>query len=211
MPLMKEDKHATEHEVREALTRGGCAICLLNKRAVEAWIQSLLREGITDVKARLRFREAGGLCGEHTRLLEDHGSPLGVSILLHDVLTQASPASGRRTPPKCGVCAYLRETEARYVDAMAASLVWPEVQTAFQASPGLCVPHIQRLIRRARRGTDHWVRMACAAHLDPLISELAEIIRKHDYRYAAEPWGEEADAWRRAAARWAGECVAREG
>lgn len=209
MPLMKEDKHATEHEVREALTRGGCAICALNRRAVEGWIQSLLREGITDVKARLRFREAGGLCGEHTRLLEDHGSPLGVSILLHDVLTQASPAaSGRHAAPRCGVCAYLRETEARYVDALAAALVWPDVQASFQSSAGLCVPHIQRLIRRARRGTDHWVRMACAAHLEPLISELAEIIRKHDYRYAAEPWGEEADAWRRAAARWSGECVA---
>lgn len=172
-------------------------------------MQSLLREGITNVKARLRFRDSGGFCGEHTRLLEDHGSPLTVSILMHDVLTQASPAApGRRATPRCGVCAHVKEAEARYLDALAAALVWPEVQKAFEASDGLCVPHIQRLIRRARRGTEHWVRLTCAGHLEPLISELAEVIRKHDYRYAAEPWGGEADAWRRAAARWSGSCVA---
>jgi hypothetical protein len=205
------DKQITEHEVREALARPGCAICALNHRAVDGWIQSLLREGITDVKARLRFRDSGGLCGEHTRLLEDRGSPLGVSILLHDLLTQASPAStARRATPRCGACGYLAESEARYLDALAATLVWPDVQTLFAQSEGLCAPHIQRLIRRARRGTEHWIRVTCAQHLEPLVAELAEIIRKHDYRYAAEPWGEEADAWRRAAARYGGECVATE-
>jgi hypothetical protein len=207
---VKTDKHTTEHEVREALSRPGCAICALNQRAVDGWIQSLLREGITNVPARLRFRESGGFCGEHTRMLEDYGSPLSVSILMYDVLTQASPASpGRRSAPRCGVCDHLKEAEARYIDALAGSLVWPEVQRAFESSDGLCVPHIQRLIRRARRGTEQWVRLTCAGHLEPLISELAEIIRKHDYRYAAEPWGAEADAWRRAAARWSGACVAK--
>jgi hypothetical protein len=38
-----------------------------------------------------------------------------------------------------------------------------------------------------------------------LHAELAEIIRKHDYRYRDEPWGPEKDAWSRAAAKLAGE------
>ncbi len=206
---MPVDKHTTEHDVLEALGGEGCAICALNRVAVEGWIDSLLREGVTNVKSRLKFREAGGLCREHGRILEARGNPLGVAILMEDLLTQANPAHlGRRSAVRCAVCEYLRETEARYVDALAKALVWPEAREAFAASPGLCVPHMRRLISRARRPVETWVRTTCAAHLEPLAAELAEAIRKYDYRFRGEPWGEEADAWRRAVARWSGDCVA---
>ena len=206
---MAEDKHTTEHIVIEALGGEGCAICALNRSAVEGWLDSLLREGVTNVKSRLAFREAGGLCRDHGTMLDVRGNSLGVAILMEDLLTQANPAYlSRRTVIRCAACDFLRETEARYVDALGKALVWPETRERFAASPGLCVPHMRKLFLRARRPVETWVRTTCAAHLEPIAAELAEIIRKHDYRFQGEPWGDEADAWHRAIARWSGDCVA---
>jgi hypothetical protein len=41
--------------------------------------------------------------------------------------------------------------------------------------------------------------------LQRLLEELAEVKRKHDYRFAREPWGEERSAPTRAVAKMAGE------
>jgi len=210
--MIQQDKHTTEHAILEALELPECAVCALNQRAVEGWVDSLLRDGVTNIRSRLRFREAGGLCADHSRLLDERGNPLGVAILMHDLFTEASPAQvGKRAAVRCEACNFLRETEARYVDALAGALVWPETRKAFEASRGLCVPHMRRLLRRARRPVETAVRMACAAHLEPLTAELAEIIRKNDYRFRHEEWGPEADAWKRALERWSGTCVAPEG
>lgn len=209
---MQPDKHTTEYEVLEALALPDCAICVLNQRAVDSWVDSLLREGVTSIPSRLRFREAGGLCGDHSRLLEARGNPLGCAILMLDLLTEASPAQvGKRGTVRCEACHFVQETERRYIDALAGALVWPENRATFEASQGLCVPHMRRLMRRAKRPVETWVRMACAAHLEPLAADLAEIIRKNDYRFRHEEWGAEADGWRRALARWSGSCVAPEG
>jgi hypothetical protein len=210
--MIQHDKNTTEHEVLDALALPECAICALNRRCMDGWVDSLLREGVTNIGSRLRFREAGGLCGDHSRLLEERGNPLGVAILMYDLFTEASPAQiGKRAAVRCEACHFLRETEARYVDALAGALVWTESRERFAASQGLCIPHVRRLLRRARRPAETWVRMACATHLEPLTAELAEIIRKNDYRFRGEEWGPEADAWKRALARWSGSCVAEEG
>lgn len=210
MPAQPHDAHTLEHEILNALDGPGCAVCALNRRAVEGWVDSLLNEGVTNVASRLAFREAGGLCSDHADMLERRGHPLGVAILMEDLLTQANPARlGRRFAVRCAACGWLREAEERYVTALDKALARGEARQRFQESPGLCVPHMRRLIQRVGRGREAWIRSACAAHLAPLSAELAEIIRKHDYRHRDESWGDEADAWRRAVARWRGDCVAR--
>ena len=113
--MSSQDRHATEHALLEALQEPGCAVCTLNRNALDAWMDSLLREGILDVKSRLRFRGGGGFCPGHTLLLEQRGSPLPVAILLHDLLTQASPVEGKPIKPRCSACAFLSEAEDRYV------------------------------------------------------------------------------------------------
>ncbi|HEY3268909.1 MAG TPA: DUF6062 family protein [Armatimonadota bacterium] len=203
-----EDKQATEQIVLEALTGEGCAVCRLNRSALERWIDSLLREGITDVKARLGFRTAGGLCGEHGRLLEERGNPLSVAILMRDLLTEAPPADSPREV-RCAACEFLSETEARYVAALARVLEADANRARFASAPACCTPHVRRLMRRARRSVHGFLQKTLAAQHAPLAAELAEVIRKHDYRYAAEGWGDEADSWRRAVALWSGDCVAR--
>lgn len=205
---MPEDRHATEQIVREALVGAGCAVCRLNRAAIEGWMDSLLRDGITDVKARLRFRESGGLCAEHGRLLEERGNPLAVAILMRDLLTEVPPTRQAK-PVRCPLCAFLSETEGRYASGLARVLEHPADRERFAAGAGLCVPHVRALLHRARRGSRAALASICEAHLAPLAAELAEVIRKHDYRYTSEGWGPEADAWRRAVALWSGDCVSR--
>jgi len=70
----------------------------------------------------------------------------------------------------------------------------------FAATPfGICLPH---LVRAAAGHASHpnliGLIDAQRARYARLVTELAEICRKHDYRFSHEGWGAEADAWQRA-------------
>jgi peptidoglycan/xylan/chitin deacetylase (PgdA/CDA1 family) len=75
----------------------------------------------------------------------------------------------------------------------------PALQEAFAQSSGLCVSHMARLLAHGRAHAHlPAILVAQREHLHKLHDELCEFIRKQDYRFAREPYGSEADAWRRA-------------
>jgi len=72
------------------------------------------------------------------------------------------------------------------------------ITSLYHSSPGLCLPHLRRALSQG--GDPAGIRALIELHiqkLEELQSELNEYIRKHDYRYSAEPWGREKDSWLR--------------
>jgi hypothetical protein len=73
------------------------------------------------------------------------------------------------------------------------------ISSRFEASAGLCIPHI---VQAAKRNPSY----PCLGSLVEaqrgkyarLVAELGEFCRKHDYRCSRETWGVESDAWLRA-------------
>jgi hypothetical protein len=205
----------TYHELREALSQEGCALCRLRERSAERYLQGLLYESVNDPGVRERLRTSWGFCPRHTWQVRRLGSPLGVSILWRDLLSQEALLTGMPTRRRkgggggentCPACVIAADAERRYLEELGEHLTTGDLRAEYEASAGLCLPHVRLLARGTEQGREYLLTVE-REKLGRLREELSEIIRKHDYRYAAEPRGEEKDAWIRATRKLAGERV----
>lgn len=193
-----------------------CAICRLAHRSVERSLRAFFSEFVNDPEVRVRFRKSRGFCREHIPLLASCGDALGVAILYADLTDETrrrwrsggakgslfsrwfQPSS--ETP--CPSCAAEAEAEARYTGALANGLAGDSaLWDTLRKSAGLCSRHVERVAAVARHADAARLIEMEAARMDALYAELEEFVRKNDYRFRAEPWGPERDAWRRALSR----------
>lgn len=218
----------------EVLQTPGCALCLIAQRKSQRYVETLLNEAVADVGQRDTWRAARGLCHWHawmaTETLHSAGSLaiLYADVLRHDLgrlvtLTAAAPATRRwrtrhslaqrlrdwlcawRQQQSCPVCDLWLEQERLYLGVLLDDWRQPELAQAFEASSGLCWQHTLRLIEQGMQHVHlQAVLAAQQAHLQTLQDELQEFIRKLDYRLARQPYGREADAWRRAVELYVG-------
>lgn len=217
-----------------ALQTPGCALCRIAQGKSQRYVETLLNEAVTDVEQRDTWREARGLCDGHARMAtETPHSPGSLAILYADVLrhdlaqlvalTAAAPATRRwyrrhalaqrvqnwlrswRQQRPCPVCHLWLEQERFYLQVLLDDWQEPELAQAFAASRGLCWLHMLRLVEQGRQHTHlQTVLTVQQTHLQGLQDELHEFIRKLDYRLGRQPYGREADAWRRVVALYIG-------
>lgn len=75
----------------------------------------------------------------------------------------------------------------------------PEMVAAFTHSNGLCLPHLRQVCKLVQDGAVLAEMLKVELEkLEKLHTELAEFIRKNDYRFLKDGFGAEGDAWRRA-------------
>jgi hypothetical protein len=98
----------------------------------------------------------------------------------------------------CPACIQRQESERIFCPALGAHLVDEPPAHALQGSDGLCLPHLRRVAPEVR-DEGGWLILldSTRAHLETLQSELAEFIRKNDYRFRSESIDAERDAWQR--------------
>jgi hypothetical protein len=203
-----------------------CGICRFVTATIEQDIDSLFYENVNDPPTRDAIRQAGGFCRYHAATISRQADALGTAIILRDVLntelkridggefdrpSAGSPLTrlfdrgreaGWEQEMKCRPCPYCdRECEVTElaIDALLDGLADPEFAAIVAASEGLCVAHFH--LAFARRGEHrYWEKVVAAQKnaLRRLTAELAELARKHDYRFRDEPRGEEMTSWRRA-------------
>ena len=113
---------------------------------------------------------------------------------------------GTLTPTgECPACALQAQHEDYALTVLLRVLeeeVWRE---RFALSGGLCLHHLRRALT-AEESPDgiRWVIDDHRRRLHDLLADLEEYIRKHDYRFSGEPYGQERDAIVRATALLAG-------
>jgi hypothetical protein len=225
-------RHTTFFELLEAFDQPGCPLCRLTRASTRQYFEALGYEQVNDIDLRAELR-TNGLCQPHAwAFLEESGNRLGVAIVYRDLLQQAlrglqGTLSGRlglgrrlaslltagrtreaersRVSQSCLACRAESEAEARYRSTLLEHLGEPDVRARLAASAGLCLPHLGRSLGSDGSAEDlDWLRQDTIDRLNGLVNELDEYIRKHDYRFRAEPWGEERDAPRRAVERAVG-------
>lgn len=199
-------RHLAYFDLQEALGQPGCPICRLVARDTRRYLQSLL-DSVNDVEMRRELRLAGGFCRKHTWQAARLGSHLSVSILWADLVTAFLDTAGHGLTAGrgCMACRKAAQMAEIYCDVLNRHLEQGELQPEYLSSTGLCLPHLQAALTTALPAARQFLANTEKANLTRLHAELAEIIRKHDYRYRDEPWGPEKDAWSRAAAKLAGE------
>ena len=104
------------------------------------------------------------------------------------------------TPQKhCVVCHQRDKALHNIISSFIESLNEPEMVNALQSSNGLCLPHLKKAFESVRDlETSNLLLSIHREKLESLRSELAEFIRKNDYRFKDEGFGAEGDSWKRA-------------
>lgn len=216
------EHHTVYYELRDALDGEGCAICALALRGLRRYMEKLAYEAINNIGVRAELRAARGFCAVHGQMLREVRSALGTAIIHRDILGAAMGAleadaggsggllgrllggqpkagpAGLAPSAGCPACARRREAEQIYLDTLVARIGEAELRQHFDASAGLCLPHLRAALARCRPDSFARLKEAQMAVWGGLAHELDEFIRKHDHQFAREPVGAEGTSWSRA-------------
>mgnify|MGYP006972337365 CR=1 FL=1 len=200
-------KDTAYYNTIEAFDAGGCPVCALVDKSARKWMEWFLYERVSDPKTRFKLRDSRGFCPEHARLMLDLGSPLPVAIIYSDLIRLVVGDLSSKWPvPKkkaeCPACLEEAEFEGVYLSVIADNFEDAEMQKRVLGG-GVCLPHTVKLLKRLPGRHRSMLLDAVRSQLSDLDAELAEIIRKSDYR-VKEEFGPEGDAWIRVVRKFIG-------
>jgi hypothetical protein len=231
MPLVKPatDHTHSRYDLVDAFAHDGCAVCRLASQRLAHYFEAINHEAIGDPGVRERFAEAGGYCNAHAWQWLHSAYLLGTATLYRDLMQrirqdvetltwQPTPllarvgkrfgnrSSGRDSQSEsCAACTWQQEMETMLATTVAENLHDPAFRTACEASSGFCLPHFRQIIARVKTAEDFTLlKQQMLRQETTLLADLAEIIRKHDYRYQNEPPGTEKGGATRATAHHRG-------
>ena len=205
-----------------ACSQEGCILCRLAGKSMHRYLETWKDELFTDVTIREELRHSKGFCHRHTWQLVDMGAVISLAQAYRDVLSDAMEQlehdndtrkrhwfEAKAEPTLCPACQQQAKIEARLVSSLREALAEPTFYAQFSASSGLCLSHFQLVSELKPLGLPTtWLpllRQAQLLCLQRLDAQLAELIRKHDYRFKDEAQGHEMLSWKNAAALVAGE------
>ena len=207
---------STFHDLIEACVQSGCPVCCVEQNVLDRYIENLFYESVNDIRTRERLRTSLGFCQEHARMALDRrlGNALGFAIIYQDVITnilrglEKSGTNPNALKPHshCMVCHEQEKTDQLVISALVEGLNESRLAEALRSSEGLCIPHLKNSVESA--GNQAITELLLSIHRDKLESlrgELAEFIRKNDYRFKGEGFGAEGDSWRRAVNKLTGD------
>jgi Family of unknown function (DUF6062) len=223
------------HRLVEACAQPGCPVCGCLRDAARRHLAAVLAEHVTDPISRERLAGAWGFCAVHAGALRDMPEvALGTAIVYQALVERAcswleetargagapdrrrgwralvgrSRSTGNARRPRrdrCPVCVELVAAEACHLDALLTGLEDPKLGPAYGASDGLCLPHLELALERARAGSEAARLIDLArAKLRALADDLRRFVDKHDHRARPTFTDREALAWRQALALVAG-------
>lgn len=197
---------ATYDAFLEACRQDGCPVCSLEHAADLRYLDRLFYEQVNDFAVRQQLRASQGFCLEHARMAMDEmqGKALGLAIIYDDLLRIAledlnGGRPGGTAAKKCPACENREENGARIFAELSKNILQEAMLQAFQSSRGLCFGHLRQALEHLRIPEKRKALISAqSAIMEKLRAELAEYIRKNDYRFAGENFGAERDSWRRA-------------
>ena len=223
------DHTHSRYDLIEAFASEGCAVCHLTSKRLSHYFEAINHEAIGDPGVRDLFAQTGGYCNAHAWQWLNSAYLLGTATLYRDLihrirqeiesltwqpaplLARVSKRFGNRTanrdasPESCAACTWQQEMETMLATTVTGNLHDPEFRTACEASSGFCLPHFRLIARHTRTREDFtMLQNQMLQQESTLLDHLAEIIRKHDYRYQGEPAGPEVGGATRATAHHCG-------
>jgi len=205
-------------DLMKACSEPGCPVCRVSLELARHYVDGILYEYVNDPDIRDEIRKSRGYCNEHAWwMLDVRGAGLGIAIFQRDVVQtvlelietlpdgrnarQSAQELLERLQPtaECPVCAQRRTMEDFMLDTLLQHIGDEELAAALAGSAGLCLPHFSRALERVDDAEALKQLVALQRHtVTELRDDLAEFLRKNDYRFRDEGFGKEGDSWRRA-------------
>lgn len=190
-------------------------------------------EGFTDVEHRHQLIRSRGFCPLHTWQLAQRHNAFQLGVIYNEVLTdvlQELDAGGGDAPKRgplwsrgwrkksrpdeirpafedCPFCQSRATAQERLISTLVQLLNAEEERSLLSRSTGLCLTHFAQARQFAEESYPETIPhlLTCQRTcLQRVLDEVRELTRKHDYRFSAEPQGNEMLSWRRAAQLCAG-------
>lgn len=203
-------------ELQEMLQQPGCPICHVGRKVARGQLDALLYDSVTDKESREKLASSMGFCSAHSReLLSFPGERLGATIIEWALLREAqrrlkasAPSAGSSWRKRllgqdsaaaaaadpCPVCTHQAEIEARSLRELLEHLVG-DLERPLAAAGGLCWPHLELAMRSASDASVHRALVSLHDQVwQGLIDQMAEFIRKRDYRFSQETISDEESA-----------------
>jgi hypothetical protein len=190
----------------DACSQPGCPLCRIEHDSVLRYISSIFYEQVTDYNLRDRLRDSLGFCREHAYFAVDElpGNALGIAIIYQDLIKYAKhhlddTRGGTSPKRRCPACEQRDLSMMRTLSELSKHIEDEAMTSALSNSEGLCLFHMRHALKHTRLPTRRALLLSIEhTILSKLSLELAEFVRKNDYRFAKETFGEERDSWRRA-------------
>ena len=190
----------------EACRLDGCPICRVEHDADLRYLDRLFYGLVNDYNTRVGLRTSLGFCTEHARMAVDEiqGKALGVTIIYDDLLRVAleqisSNGTIQKNKTRCPACENRDEMTERVLSELSKYITDAPILAAFRGSQGLCFGHLRQVLEHIRSSEKRNALLTIQCDIMQVLrGELAEFIRKNDYRFAGEEFGPEKDAWKRA-------------
>jgi hypothetical protein len=204
----------TIFELKLACQKPGCPICALIQRAGTRYIEGIFTESLLDPIIRQNLVDSYGFCSEHAWQSIDLklSDALGQAILYQDLVKDimdmlqengenpGAQLASTLTPVKtCPACSIEQVTLKRLIDSMTIALRNQDFVDVYNQSGGLCIPHLKQLLPKLEKKQQAVILSHQLDCMERLKIELAEFIRKSDYRFRDEIMGKEGDSYKRAA------------
>ena len=200
-----------DFRLRDACAEPGCPICRCLESDGRRHLDAIIYEHVNDPDTRAALRASWGFCNWHTWMLRDlDGALTGGAILYEDLLgtvlrrvrTRAvetdslarrlsglfvdrRPVIATRYERRlaCPICTRSLRSESRYVDALLRGIGHADFDEAYDASDGVCLPHLVRVLERGTRTRAAEKLLArTLVKWQALRHDLQRFVGKHDYR-----------------------------
>lgn len=199
------------HELFERFDVESCPICELMSDRIRKSMDSFLYEAVNDSVLRDKIKRSGGFCSCHAHMLADMGDPLAHALIYGDLIRDAVDNIEKAVPKVenisrnktgCFFCEMMREGEKSYIGTFVDAYHDSMFRNGYIAGRScLCLPHFEHICKMKKGKLEILpdITEDTIMKYRELISDLAEIKRRNDYRYMHEPWTErQKEAWKKA-------------
>jgi hypothetical protein len=171
------------------LNATGCLLCTYEQHQARRYLLGIANDGINDPPLRIRLRNKGGFCGRHTEEFVEEARVLSSAILLEAMLSyrlERARFGKRPIAVNCEACEVELKTRYNVAKSIKRSRD-DKVLLDYLFQSEVCVGHLEQVCQQL---PEHARHRFIDKHYQ-LMQNLAEVIRKHDYRFVSEGINEE--------------------
>jgi len=197
----------------------GCPICSLYKKLENDELNIILGASMMEPDIRIQTNEKG-FCGTHFDLMFNMKNRLGLALMIeshlsHNIVKTLKGGLFNRSNNKklekqkesCYVCERIETSLTKMLETTA--LLWErekEFREKLLNQPYFCINHYSDMLytgeytisKKAFSGYSDDCKTVMVRYAEKLYADVAWFVKKFDYRYSDEPWGDAKDAVERA-------------
>ena len=197
----------------------GCPHCALYKKLEDSELDIILGAAMMEPDTRI-LTNAEGFCGKHFDMMFNLKNRLGLALMIESHLSEninktlkgglAGKPNGKKlekNQDSCYICARINHKLTKMLETTA--LLWEresEFKEKLKNQQYFCIQHFSALLAAGEYTLHKKIypdyanacRSVMINYSEKLLADVSWFIKKFDYRYQDEPWGDSKDAVERA-------------